>query len=59
LKSRTISAATFGTITLEAFIDALQGAGETDHAAALFSRYVDWSLIDDEMEASFSAALAG
>lgn len=27
-------------------------------AAAIFGRYVDWSLIDDEIEANFPATLA-
>jgi hypothetical protein len=48
----------FGTITLEAFIEALHGVGETNHAAALFGRYTDWSLIDEEIEANFPTALA-
>ena len=43
----------FGTVTLETFIEALHGASETDHAAALLGRYVDWSLIDEEIEANF------
>jgi hypothetical protein len=49
----------FGTVTLEAFIDALHAAGETTHAGALYGRYCDWSLIDEEIEANFPATLAG
>lgn len=49
----------FGIVTLEAFIETLRGSGETDHAAALFRRYADWSLIDEEIEANFPAVLAG
>ena len=42
-----------------AIIVAFHATGATDHAAALFGRYVDWSLIDDEIEANFPTVRAG
>jgi len=44
-----------GTVALEAFILALYTTGEITHTSALFGRYGDLSLIDDEIEASFLA----
>lgn len=49
----------FGVVSLEAFIDALREHGDADYANALFRRYCDWSLVDDEFEANFPAQLAG
>lgn len=49
----------FSTVTLEAFIAALREHGDQSYADALFRRYCDWSLIDDEIEANFPAKLAG
>lgn len=49
----------FSTVTLEAFIAALREHGDAGYADALFRRYCDWSLIDDEIEANFPAKLAG
>ena len=46
------------TWTLERFVAALREHGDPAYADSLFRRYLDWSLIGDEIEASFPAKLA-
>lgn len=52
-------AARFGVWTLEALIAVLRDHGDAAYADSLYRRYCDWSLIDDEIEASFPEKLAG
>ncbi|WP_426265140.1 PGN_0703 family putative restriction endonuclease [Sphingomonas sp. PWP1-2] len=59
LVTPTDQQAGFATVMLEGFIAALGEHGDAGYADALFRRYCDWSLVDDEIEANFPAKLAG
>jgi hypothetical protein len=48
----------FVHLTLDAFITALEAAGAPDAAAALFERYLDWSKVDELVDAALEARVA-